>query len=110
MYLAAKDFAVAEELFGQVKEPSVQSYVGLMNRHNETEQWTKTLALYEQMKTQRKIQADVPTYLAVLTAAKHLKNVEKAKEIQADLLKQNLWQNHGEIQKLLEEIFDQSKS
>ena len=58
------------------------------------------------MKGQRRIQPDVSSYLSVLTAVKEMKNLEKAKEIQADLLKQNLWQNHVEIQKLLEEIFD----
>jgi hypothetical protein len=33
-----------------------------------------------------------------------MNNIDKAKEIQEDLLKQNLWQNHVEIQKLLQEI------
>ena len=31
MYFASNDFSVAEELFGQVKEPNVQNYVSLMN-------------------------------------------------------------------------------
>lgn len=110
MYLASNDFSTAEDLFRQVKEPNVQNYVAFMNHFNETTCWTKTLEFYDQMKTQRKIQADVSTFVAVLNAAKHLKNIEKVKEIQADLLKQNLWQNHGEIQKILKEIFDESKN
>ena len=105
MYLAAKDFSTAEDLFRQCKEPNIPNYVGLMNYFNETNESTKTFALYEQMKLQRKIQADVSTYIAVLNATKQMKNVDKAKEIQNDLLKQNLWQNHVEIQKLFQEIF-----
>lgn len=109
MYIAAKDFAIAEELFGQVKEPNVSNYVGLMNYYNEMGQWQKTLGLYDQMRGQRKIQPDVSSYLAVLTAVKQTQNREKGKEIEGDLLKQNLWQNHGDVQKLLKEVFDQSK-
>ncbi|CAF5138110.1 unnamed protein product, partial [Rotaria sp. Silwood1] len=50
------------------------------------------------------IQPDIPTYLTVLTAIKEMNNIDKAKQVQEDILKQNLWQNHVEIQKLLEEI------
>jgi pentatricopeptide repeat protein len=104
MYIASGDYPIAEEFFNQIKEPNVQNYVGLMNYYNQSKNWTRTLQLYDQMKTQRKIQADVPTYLAVLLAIKEMNNIDKAKEIQEDLLKQNLWQNHVEIQKLLQEI------
>ena len=101
MYIASGDCVTAEELFNQVKEPSVQNYVGLMNYFNQTKNWQRTLELYDRMKQQRKIQADPPTYIAVLTAAKEEKNSDKVKEIQDDLVKQNLWQNHSEIQQLL---------
>jgi pentatricopeptide repeat protein len=105
MYIASGDCLTAEELFQQIKEPSVQNYVGLMNYFNQSKNWQRTLELYDRMKVQRKIQADPPTYLAVLTAIKEEKNLDKAKEIQEDLLKQNLWQNHIEIQNLLKDIF-----
>lgn len=105
MYIASGDYLTAEELFKQVKVQSVQNYVGLMNYFNQSKNWQRTLELYDQMKLQRKIQADLPLYLAVLTAIKEEKNLDKAKEIQDDLLKQNLWQNHIEIQNLLKEIF-----
>ena len=101
MYLASGDFAVAEELFGQVKEPTVPNYVGLMNYYNQAKQWERTVQLYEQMKGQRRIQPDVPTYLHVFAAVKETSSSEKAKEIREDILKQNLWQNHPEIQKFL---------
>jgi len=101
MYIASGDYSIAEEYFNQIKEPNVQNYVALMNYYNQSKNWERTLQLYEQMKMQRKIQADVPTYLAVLSAIKQISNIDKAKQIQEDLLKQNLWQNHVEIQKLL---------
>ena len=107
-YLAANDLSTAEELFKQVKEPSLPNYIGMMEQFNRINNWNRVVELYNQLKGQRKIQADVATYLNVLIAVKHLKNVEKAKEIQGDLLKQNLWQNHGEIQKILKEIFSKS--
>ena len=108
MYIASGDYAIAEEFFSQIKEPNVQNYVGLMNYYNQSKNWQRTLQLYDQMKTQRKIQADVPTYLAILSAAKELNDIDKAKQIEEDLLKQNLWQNHIEIQNLLKEVLKTS--
>lgn len=108
MYIAAGDCATAEEYFNQIKEPTLANYVGLMNYHNQSKNWGRTLQLYDQMKTQRKIQYDVPTYLSVLTAVKETKDIDKAKQIEQDILKQNLWQNHPEIQKLLGEILEKS--
>lgn len=105
MYIACNDYSIAEELFKQIKEPTVQNYVGLMNYNNQLKNWEKTLELYNQMKNQRKIQADIPTYLSVLLAIKQLNNIDKAKEIQEDILKQNLWHNHNEIQDYLKDIF-----
>ncbi len=104
MYIAAGDYSIAEEMFNQVKEPSVQNYAALMSYHNQSQNWQNTLQLYDRLKTQRKAQPDVPIYLAVLSAIKQTKNTEKAQEIKEDLSKQDLWQNHGEIQKLLKEI------
>ncbi len=104
MYIASGDGLIAEELFNQVKESSIQNYVGLMNYFNQSKNWQRTLELYDRMKLQRKIQADLATYLAVLTAIKEGNYRDKVKEIQEDLLKQNLWQNHIEIQNLLKEI------
>lgn len=104
MYIASGDYAIAEELFNQTKEPNVQNYVALMNLNNQRKNWQRTLQLYDQMKTQRKIQADVSTYLAVLSAIKEINNIDKAKEIKEDILKQNLWQNHIEIENSLKEI------
>ena len=101
MYLASGDHAIAEELFGQVKEPTVPNYVGLMNHYNQSKQWQRTVQLYEQMKGQRRIQPDVPAYLHVIAAVTETNSAEKAKEIREDILKQNLWQNHPEIQKFL---------
>lgn len=105
MFLASGDFSTGEELFKQIKEPNVQNYVMLMNYFNTKENWQQTIELYEQMKQQRKIQADVSTYLNVLAAVKQLKNLDKAKEIQNEILKQNLWQNHEDIKNILNEIF-----
>ncbi|CAF3825693.1 unnamed protein product [Adineta steineri] len=104
MYIAAGDYNIAEEYFKEIKEPNVQNYLGLMNYYNQSKNWKRTLELYDQMKMQRKIQPDVPTYLAVLLATKEINNIDKAKQIQDDIIKQNLWQNHSEIQKLLKEI------
>lgn len=104
MYLASGDYPPAEEYFKQIKEVSLQNYLGLMNAYNRASKYEETFQLYDQLKTQRKIQADVPTYLAVLTACKQLKNVEKATEIQADLVKQNLWHQNADIEHLLKEI------
>jgi len=104
MYIASGDYKIAEEYFKQIKEPNVQNYVALMNYSNQLQDWQRTLELYDQMKMQRKIQADVSTYLAVLSAIKEMNNIDKAKQIQEDILKQNLWQNHVEIQKFLKEI------
>ncbi len=101
MYISSGDCVTAEELFNQVKEPSVENYVGLMNYFNQTKNWQRTLEFYDRMKQQRKIQPDPSTYIAVLTAVKEGKNVDKLKEIREDLVKQNLWQNHSEIQNLL---------
>ena len=104
MYIGSGDYSIAEEYFNQIKEPSIQTYIALMNYYNQSKTWERTLQLYDQMKIQRKIQADIPTYITVLTAIKQLNNIDKAKQIEQDLLKQNLWQNHNEIQKLLKEI------
>jgi pentatricopeptide repeat protein len=104
MYIASGDYAIAEEIFSQIKEPNIQNYVGLMNYYNQAKNWQRTLQLYDQMKMQRKIQIDVPTYLTVLSAIKEMNDIDKAKQVEQDLLKQNLWQNHVDIQKLLKEI------
>ncbi len=104
MYIASGDYSIAEEYFNQIKEPNIQNYVGLMNYYNEIKNWERTLQLYDQMNMQRKIQADISTYLAVLLAIKELNNIDKAKQIKEDLLKQNLWQDHIEIKKLLKDI------
>jgi len=104
MYIASGDYSIAEEFFNQIKERNVQNYVALMNYYNQSKNWERTLQLYDQMKMQRKIQADVPTYLTVLSAIKEINNIDKAKQIEEDILKQNLWQNHVDIQKLLKEI------
>ena len=104
MYIASGDCLTGEELFNQVKEPTVQNYVGLMNYFNQSNNWQRTFELYDRMKQQRKIQADPASYLAVLTAIKEGKNGEKLKEVQEDLFKQNLWQNHPEIQTLVKDI------
>jgi pentatricopeptide repeat protein len=104
MYIASGDYSIAEEYFNQIKEPNVKNYVALMNYYNEIKNWERTLQLYDQMNMQRKIQADISTYLAVLLAIKELNNIDKAKQIEEDLLKQNLWQDHIEIKKLLKDI------
>ena len=104
MYIASGEYETAEEIFNQVKEPNVQNYVGLMNYFNQLRNWERTLQLYDQMKLQRRIQLDVATYLTVLLAIKETSNIDKAKQIEQDLLKQNLWHNHVEIQKILKEI------
>ncbi|CAF2414978.1 unnamed protein product [Rotaria sp. Silwood2] len=104
MYIASGDYTIAEEYFNQIKERSVSNYVAFMNYYNQLKNWERTIQLYDQMKMQRKIQPDVPTYLTVLTAIKEMNNIDKAKQVQEDILKQNLWQNHVEIQKLFEEI------
>ncbi|CAF0788681.1 unnamed protein product [Adineta ricciae] len=104
LYTAAGDYSTAEEYFRKIKEPTVPNYVALMNYYNQSEKYEETWKLYEQMKAQRKIQPDVPTYLAVLSAVKQLKDSAKAKQIQEDITKQNLWQNHAEIEKLFAEI------
>ncbi|CAF0935814.1 unnamed protein product [Rotaria sordida] len=104
MYIASGDYTIAEEYFNQIKEPNVSNYVALMNYYNKLKNWERTIQLYDQMKMQRKIQSDIATYLAVLTAIKEMNNIDKAKQVKEDILKQNLWQNHVEIQKLLEEI------
>jgi hypothetical protein len=109
MYIASGDYKIAEECFNQVKEPNVQNYVALMNYSNQSQNWGQTLQLYDKMKIQPKIQPDVPTYLSVLYAIKELNNIDKAKQIEQDILKQNLWQNHVEIQKLLKEILKTSE-
>jgi len=106
MYISSGDYSIAEEYFNQIKEPNIQNYVGLMNYYNEIKNWERTLQLYDQMNMQRKIQANISIYLAVLLAIKELNNIDKAKQIQEDLLKQNLWQDHVEIQKLLKEILE----
>ncbi|UJR23443.1 hypothetical protein I4U23_026448 [Adineta vaga] len=108
MYTASGDYQLAEEYFRQIKEPNVSNYVALMNHYNQSGKWEDTLKLYDQMKLQRKIQPDVPTYLAVLSAIKQMNNLVQAKQIQEDILKQNLWQNHAEIQKFLGEILKTS--
>jgi len=104
MYISSGDYSIAEEYFNQIKEPNIQNYVGLMNYYNEIKNWERTLQLYDQMNMQRKIQANISIYLAVLLAIKELNNIDKAKQIQEDLLKQNLWQDHVEIKKLLKDI------
>jgi pentatricopeptide repeat protein len=108
MYIASGDYQTAEEYFKQIKEPNVQNYVALMNYYNQSQKWEQTLQLYDQMKTQRKIQPDVPTYLAILEAIRETKNLDRAKQVQEDILKQNLWQNHAEIQKVLSEVLETS--
>jgi len=108
MYIASGDYSIAEEFFNQIKEPNVQNYVGLMNYYNGIKNWERTLQLYDQMKMQRKIQADLSTYLTVLSAIKQMNNIDKAKQIKEDILKQNLWQNHSEIEKLFKEILKAS--
>lgn len=104
MYIALGDYSQAEEIFKQVKEPTVANYVGLMNYFNQSKNYDGTFQLYDQLKNQRKIQADVPIYLAILTAIKSSNQSERLKPIQEDLFKQNLWQNHPEIQNLLQQI------
>ena len=104
MYIASGDHSQAEEIFKQIKEPIVQNYVGLMNYFNQSKNYDRTFQLYEQLKMQRKTQADVPTYLAILTAIKDSNQFERVKHIEEDLLKQNLWQNHPEIQNFLQQI------
>ena len=108
LYIASGDYTVAQTIFQQVKEPNVQNYVGLMKYFNGEKNWERTTELYDQMKAQPKIQPDVATYLCVLQAVKETKNADKAKQIEADLLKQNLWQSHDGIQTLLKEIIKSS--
>lgn len=108
MYIAAGDLPTAEEYFQQVKEPNVANYVALMNHNNQSQKWEQTWQLYERMKAQRKIQPDVPAYLAVLAALRPTKNAERAKQVQEDVLKQNLWQNHAELQRTLSEVLNGS--
>lgn len=104
MYLAAGEYSQAEEIFNQIKEPTVQNYVGLMRFYNQSKNYERTFQLYEQLKAQRKIQADVPTYLAILTAIQQSEQYERVKQIEDDLLKQNLWQNHSDIQNFFKQI------
>ncbi|CAF3015252.1 unnamed protein product [Rotaria socialis] len=104
MYIASGDYSIAEEYFNQIKEPSVANYVGLMKYYNQLKNWEQTIQLYDKMKLQRRSQPDVSIYLTVLTAIKEMKNIEAAKQVEQDLIKQNLWQNHAEIQNILGEI------
>jgi pentatricopeptide repeat protein len=110
MYLASGDHTIAEELFIQIKEPMVHTYVAMMNYFNKTQQWHRTIQLYDQMKVQRRTQPDIASYLSVLFAVKNNNDIEKAREIQEDIVKQNLWQNHTDIGKCLKEIFETSKA
>jgi hypothetical protein len=109
LYLAAEDWTMAEELFGQVKEPNVSNYVGLMTHYNHVGKWPQTLQLYDQLKGQRRIQPDVATYMCALTAVKQSKQIEKGKEIETDIIKQNIWQNHVDLQRVLKETLTEEK-
>lgn len=102
VYLTCEDFLRAEELFQQIKEPILQNFNGMMSYYNKISRWQQTVELYDKMKAQRKIQLDVTSYVNALTAVNELKNVDKKMEIQADILKQNLWQNHDDIKKFFQ--------
>lgn len=100
MYIASGEYSQAEEIFNQIKEPTVQNYVGLMQVFNQSKNYERVFQLYEQFKAQRKIQANAEIYLALLTAIKESQQYERVKQIEEDLLKQN----HSDIKNLLKEI------
>ena len=101
MYLASDNFSLAEEYFKQIKEPNLENFRGLIDGYSQAKNYEAILQLYDQLKSQRKIQVDVPIYVTVLTACKQLNNSTKIQEIRDDLTKQNLWLNHPDIEKFL---------